>query len=493
MRSSTRTAVGETRSNARKRVVSTQVAEAAKPDPRLIAKLHKVRETLNHLVFERKSETDGILLCILSGASALFLGDVGTAKTHHIQLASQMLGLSSFDILMSETIKPDQIFGPVDIPALAAGKQQTKYIGYAPDSEILFFDEIFKANATVLNPLLWLINEHRFRDGDNGVITCKVKATFAASNELPTDPILKALFDRFLFRFQVSYLKDESNTRKLIERSLSTPDELSAVLTSKEVEQLRKYCRAIPLPADVRDTAITIRRMLEQSLNYTISDRRFVKSFRAMQASALLNGRSRVELEDLEVMADMMWEDPSQIAKTRGLVYAYTSKDTAELSTYLEKARELKARLSSGGDLRSRLRAVHGLFTAVKSMRGRYAEEIANEIRSIGNAYKRVMEARRTFRVVRVDLGSTEFKVPDSVAMVWSFKELKGFGLRKRRKPAYWYTDGSINTLRTKLLQIGVTLEVTNMANSGLLKQATEAAEASRGKRKPRNAQPSDT
>jgi MoxR-like ATPase len=439
-----------------------------KYDNPLFEKLQKVRSVLNEFVYERHDETDGILLCILSGSNALFFGDVGTAKTFHIQTASSLLGLSNFDILMSETVKPDQIFGPTDIPALAQGRQQTKYIGYAPDCEILFFDEIFKSNATVLNPLLWIINEHLFRDGDNGIIKCKVKATFAASNELPNDPILKALYDRFLLRFNVAYLKDEENVRKLIAKSLDIPDLIEThYLTSPEVEQLRKTTRAVTLPDKLRDMAMRIRRQVEYALNIKISDRRFIKSFRVMQAAAILDGRSEIINKDLEVLANIFWNEPAQVSKVQSIVFSNTSGDTAEISTYLERAHALRETIGQGGDLRSKLSELKKLYAEVNKLSSRYARQAAAEIKSIGMSFAHIIKERKVFRIIRVHVGAgIQIKASQSSTMSWSSKELRAFGFRHKRKANYWYSDHKLTTLKQTFIKAGITLEVSSLAKT---------------------------
>ena len=84
---------------------------------------------MNHTIHERKSEIDGILMAMLSETAAFFLGEPGTAKSMMIDTACESMNASVFSILLSETTRPDQIFGPVDVPALAAGKQQHKMQG----------------------------------------------------------------------------------------------------------------------------------------------------------------------------------------------------------------------------------------------------------------------------------------------------------------------------------------------------------------------------
>lgn len=438
--------------------------EASKTGDPLITKLHKVRDTLNSLVFERHDATDGILISVLSGCNTLFLGEVGTAKTYHLQAASALLGLSNFDILMSETIRPDQIFGPTDIPALAQGRQQTKYIGYAPDCEILFFDEIFKANATVLNPLLWLINEHRFRDGDNGVIKCAVKATFAASNELPTDPLLKALYDRFILRFKIDYLKDESNVRKLVASFLVTPDEVEEnILSSQEVEELRTRCRAVAFPDKCRDAAMRIRRKVELTMQYSISDRRFLKSLRAIQAAALLAGRDTVEIVDLEVLAHVFWDGLEHIKQVQSIVYASSSGDTAAVTTYLERAHALKAMLVSGGNLRQRYLEVVTLYQHCSKFQSRFAQQAAAEIKVIASSYRHYLKARSRLSVVEVFVGDHKlFKVSPSSSIYWTTKELRTMGFKNRRKGNYWWTD-RLGPIRTKLEAVGIVVTIAKL------------------------------
>ena len=445
-----------------KRKVAAKIPQKLTELQTLLAKINEIRKVLNSVVLERQEETDGILLSVLSGANALFLGEPGTAKTFHLQLASKLLGLSNFDILLSETVKPDQIFGPTDIPALAEGKQQTKYIGYAPDCEILFFDEIFKANATVLNPLLWLINEHLFRDGDNGIVKCKVMASFAASNELPTDPLLAALYDRFLLRFNVTYLKSDDNIRKMINSSLSIPEEFGPILTKVEVDRLRELTKTVVLPDEMRDKAMVIRRQVEYTMGFKISDRRFVKSIRVIQASAVLNGRLEVERQDLEVLVNILWNEPDQLSKIQSIVYSSTSGDVVEISTYLEQAQAIASGLKTGAGLRENLNELKKLYQLTKRSKSRYALKAASEIKAIGQLVLRLIKERKTFTCVPIKSGETVIlKLSPVTASVWSTAELRSLGFKHKRKGSYWYYVGRTITLRNALLKRNSSLVLT--------------------------------
>ena len=78
-----------------------------------------------------------------------------------------------------------------------------------PEAEVVFLDELFNANNGILNNLLTVLNERVFRRGAE-THRLPLISLFSASNHLPEDEALHALFDRFLLRCQVKNLKREA-------------------------------------------------------------------------------------------------------------------------------------------------------------------------------------------------------------------------------------------------------------------------------------------
>ena len=68
-----------------------------------------------------------------------------------------------------------------------------------PEANLIFLDELLNANSAILNSLLMVLNERVFRRGKE---TKDLPALMivGASNHLPQDDALQALFDRFLVR-----------------------------------------------------------------------------------------------------------------------------------------------------------------------------------------------------------------------------------------------------------------------------------------------------
>lgn len=410
----------------------------------LVAKLQAIRDHLLSVVFERESEINGILLAILSRTSCFFYGDVGTAKTFLIQSAAKLLGLSTFDILLSETTKPDSIFGPVDIPALANGVQRTKIKGYAPDSEILFFDEIFKANATVLNPLLWLINEHKYRNGDDGVIDCPVRATFSASNEIPDDDGSRAIYDRFLLRYEVSYIRNRSNLIKMVQSNLKPRVQHKVQpLTHVEIERLTAAVRDVKVEQHILETTFKIRDQLQATVGVTISDRRCARAFRIMQAAALLDGRFEVQPKDVEILANLFWDRPEQINRVTNIVLASADNAIADLLSLSLLADDIWDAAQKTGDITGAIKKLESLYSRVCQQQSGRGKQIADSIRDKLDRANSVLQSRQSFSLIRMRLNAgIQYKVTSATALLWSPKELRSVDMHFFRAGQYWHHYG---------------------------------------------------
>src|SRR4029079_10847859 len=86
--------------------------------------------------------------------------------------------------------------------------------GMLPEAEFVFLDELFNANSAILNNLLSVLNERVYRRGAE-VHKLPLLSLFAASNQLPEDKALRALFHRFLLRCHIDTLKREAMPRLL--------------------------------------------------------------------------------------------------------------------------------------------------------------------------------------------------------------------------------------------------------------------------------------
>src|SRR5271168_3495141 len=138
-----------------------------------------------------------LLIAAIAGEHAVLIGPPGTAKSALVRSFARLMRAQYFEYLLTRFTEPNEIFGPVDINAFRAGRYERRTAGMLPEAEIVFLDEVFKSNSAILNSLLTLLNERRFTSGDRS-IACPLLCAFGASNEVPSDETLTAIYDRFI-------------------------------------------------------------------------------------------------------------------------------------------------------------------------------------------------------------------------------------------------------------------------------------------------------
>ncbi len=280
------------------------------PSPGLRDRLRALRDALLHGLVERDTPMRLALLAALAGEHLLLIGLPGTAKSELARrLHRAFRDATYFERLLTRFSVPEELFGPLSIKALESDRYQRLTEGYLPRAAIAFLDEIFKANSAILNALLTLLNEREF---DNGTLREKTPlvCVLAASNELPEGDELHALYDRFLLRCEVEPVSAEGFDALIDLRgaaAVTIPDELK--LSRDDLEAIRDAIDGVAVPADVRDLLKGLRALAAAS-GFYVSDRRWRKIVRLLQASAFTDGRSEVSIWDGWLLQHCAWEQP---------------------------------------------------------------------------------------------------------------------------------------------------------------------------------------
>ena len=303
---------------------------SAAADPRLAIGRRLVEEVLDPMkrTFVAKDEIIDLLgICLVAGENLFILGPPGTAKSALVYDLGWRLRGRTFSYLLTRFTEPSEIFGPFDIRRLREGDLVTNTEGMLPEASLVFLDELLNANSAILNSLLTVLNERMFRRGRE-TYAVPILMAVGASNSLPEDEALVALFDRFLMRVRCDNVPAD-RLAEVLEAGLRLDLAQVERATTLGVEDIRKLQEMLPVVdlSAVRPAYVEMVRRLRQA-GIAVSDRRAVKFQRLMAASALVCGRTRAAVSDFWVLRNV-WDREEQQEVLAALVQEDLAKDAS--------------------------------------------------------------------------------------------------------------------------------------------------------------------
>ena len=281
-------------------------------------RLQQIQQCLNSKFYDRETEVEALMTALLSRQHILFIGPAGTGKSALSGMLGEIIeGSQYFQHLLTPFSTPEELFGVLSLKDLEQGVYRRNTAGMLPEAHFSFIDEIFKANSAILNSLLTLINERVFYN--NGVpIPSPLMTLVGSSNEyIEEGEGLEALFDRFLLRYEVDYIREEESFVSMLkdEKEIVVPR-----LTLAELLHHQQRVSAVRIPDAIYQTMAKIRTRLRDE-GIRPSDRRYKQSLSLLRAKAYLDGRFEVNRSDMAILAHVLWETIDQREKTREILH----------------------------------------------------------------------------------------------------------------------------------------------------------------------------
>jgi MoxR-like ATPase len=309
-------------------MTSEQLSTGASPSPagsgapnvltfgaRLVA---QVLEPMKRAFVGKDEIIDLMGVCLAAGENLFLLGPPGTAKSALVHELGRRLHGRTFEYLLTRFTEPNELFGPFDIRKLRDGELITNTEGMLPEASLVFLDELLNANSAILNSLLGVLNERVFRRGRE-TRALPTLMVVGASNRLPEEDALAALFDRFLIRVVCDNVPGEHLGEVLsagwqLDLGLHRQHHVQSGAGAQgvDVEDVRKLHQQLHLIdlTDVRPVLLDLVARLRHA-GIAISDRRAVKLQRLVAASAMLASRSRATPSDIWVFR-YIWDTVDQ-------------------------------------------------------------------------------------------------------------------------------------------------------------------------------------
>lgn len=292
-------------------------AAAGGQSPR--AKLAKARAAMAAALIERDEEIDLLMASLVAGENVLFIGQPGTAKSLMLDILLGHVEGSKFSALMTRSLNPEELFGPLDVGAFVDEKRWVRHTaGWLPTAEWAFLDEIWEASSAVANTLLKILNEGTFQN-DGVWNRVPLRMCVAGSNKWKPDGTdgreCAAMLDRFLFRKSVQPIQEESGRERLWDfdgaEPTRAPVDPADVITLDEIDRMREEARGLPFTEAGKEAFRAVVKALAAE-GVLPGDRRQRKAVGACRASAYASGADRVEPEHLEVLSHVLWDSPDE-------------------------------------------------------------------------------------------------------------------------------------------------------------------------------------
>ncbi len=342
------------------------------------------RDAMLDAYLERDDAVEACVIGALAQEHVLLLGPPGTGKSHLLNgLTACIVGARQFNTLVTRFTTEDEVCGPMKLSVLKAhDRVERNTDGVLPGVEVAFLDETFKANSAVLNSILSVMNERTYKGA-------KVPLRFlvGASNEMPEDDSLAAMFDRFLIRHRVEYIKAPA-ARRRYQRAKADGTlngfKPPATITLDEWDAACRDTRNVTVPDVVVDEVVKLQETLVEK-GIIISDRRIGACYALLKAAAWLDGSAVVEMDHLSVLRFALWLKPEDIPVVKALIDQLDMGPAREALAIVDEAlRAYENRPTSGAAYYNAIpdlaATIKNAANRVKSFEGRVGKRAATKI-----------------------------------------------------------------------------------------------------------------
>jgi len=266
-----------------------------------------------------------VAVALAAGEHLFVFSPPGAAKSSLLRAFAEGIQGRFFRAVLNPDLPREALFGSLDPAALQAGRWERRWDGLAT-CDLAFLDETWKASPQVANMLLDALEERRVSGA--GECSIPLLSALGASNEIPEEKNMAAVYDRFLIRLSVGYVADPGNFRALLTADAgATP--IPALLTAAEVRLLSAVIEAqaaVPDPG-MSEGLLTLWQEFRQR---GISDRRWRRTLKTACALAALEGVLPIP-RHLATARWTLWMEPDEEKEIRNIVTGLTDPLAAQV------------------------------------------------------------------------------------------------------------------------------------------------------------------
>jgi MoxR-like ATPase len=283
----------------------------------LNAARQKIEQEISKVIVGQKEVIEQILVCLLANGHGLIIGVPGLAKTLMVNTLAKVLNLAFNRVQFTPDLMPSDITGTEIIEEETSGHRKFRFVKGPIFANIILADEINRTPPKTQAALLQAMQEYQVTVG--GVTHQLPLPFFVLATQNPielegTYPLPEAQLDRFMFSIYIDYPKAKEEEEIVRSTTSAYEPKLDTVLNDKEILQLQKLLRRVPVADDVLSYAVRLASSTRPNNDGALQ---FIKDWiswgagpRASQylilgakTRSILNGRYTPTIDDIRAVA----------------------------------------------------------------------------------------------------------------------------------------------------------------------------------------------
>ncbi len=278
----------------------------------------KIEKEISKVIVGQKEVIEQIMICMLASGHGLIIGVPGLAKTLMVNTLAKVLSLSFNRIQFTPDLMPSDITGTEIIEEdTGSGHRKFRFVKGPIFANIVLADEINRTPPKTQAALLQAMQEYQVTAG--GVTHPLPLPFFVLATQNPielegTYPLPEAQLDRFMFSIYIDYPNSQEEVEIVKSTTSAYEPKLDTMLNDKEIIQLQKLLRRVPVSDDVLNYAV---RLASSTRTNNDGAPSFIKDWvswgagpRASQylilgakTRSILNGRYTPNIDDIRAVA----------------------------------------------------------------------------------------------------------------------------------------------------------------------------------------------
>ena len=259
-----------------------------------------------------------VLVVLLVGGHTLITGLPGLAKTLLVKSVASALGLMFKRIQFTPDLMPADITGTDIIEEdMATGHRVWKFVPGPIFTQVLLADEINRTPPKTQSALLEAMQEYSVTVLGKTYNLDRPFLVLATQNPIElegTYSLPEAQLDRFMFNIVIGYLSEQEEVDVVNATTSGLAVEIEPMTNAEEVRLFQALIRKVPVADSVARYAVQLSRatrptdpsspdFVKKYVNYGVSVRAAQYMTLAGKASAVLDGRFNVSVEDIQRLA----------------------------------------------------------------------------------------------------------------------------------------------------------------------------------------------